>query len=411
MSRGLSKTLVSSVLSVLAVGCERDQQRAAQSEPSVAPPSRATDAPALDLPEPSVPAAPIVQEAVLTRGREIAVPAGKLRAGSPTGTKDRDPSHEADDVAIALGAFKIDALPYPNDPAQAFRSDVDRSEASALCAAEGKRLCSELEWERACKGDENLAYPALANEFDPARCKASLGACRSAFDVLALGALGREWTDSKVTRGLGDTLRTAVVRGAGPGAKPAQHRCAARDAATPDSKSRSLLFRCCRGERNNLTYPEEAERERFVEKTLSREKLAEVLKSMPALSDVAEIFRLFSAKELDQGLDRARTSRARMAPWVAAPSMLVWSPVHGEEVWVLSGDTPRGALLIVLYPLRDGSYTLIGSFETAQEHAPFVIGYKPDAPKELLFSTCWGCGGEGGAISLGEDARITIAPR
>ncbi len=401
------------MLTMLVAGCEKGSPASPAEAPKPAKLStmRAAVA-AAPVPEPSAKAALTPHNATpLARGLEIAIPAGSVRTGSATGAKYRDPSQEADEVAVALRAFKIDALPYPNDPSQRVRGDVNRREANALCEAEGKRLCSELEWERACKGDENLVYPARSEGFDPARCKADLSVCRSGFDVAAMGALGREWTGSNVTRGLGDGLRTAVVRGAGPGAKPSQHRCAARDAATPDSKSSSLLFRCCRGERPTATYPEEPESPRFVEKTWPRDKVLAVLKSIPALQDTAEIFRLFSAREVDQGLESAHTSRTRMAPWIATPSMFLWSPVHGEQVWVLSGDTPRGAQLLVIYPLPGESYALIGTFETAQEHAPFVIGYKPDAPKELLFSTCWGCGGEGGAIVLGEDARIAIVPR
>jgi len=356
-------------------------------------------------------APPVISDAPPVRGAEIDIPAGTLRAGSPTGSRDRDPTHEADDIAVTLGAFQIDALPYPNDPALAPRTGVNRREASALCAAEGKRLCSELEWERACKGDENATYPALTDDFDAARCKSDLRACRSAWGVFALGAFGREWTASDVTLGLGDTLRSAVVRGASPGAQLRQHRCAARDAATPDSKGSSLTFRCCRGAPNTASYPVEPERPQFAERTLSKEALANILQSLPAMRDVADTFRLVSAREIDQGLEDAHTSRMRMAPWVVAPSALAWSPMHGEEVLVLSGDTPRGALLIALYPLADGSYSLIGSLESAEEHTPFVVGYKPDAPTELLFSTCWGCGGEGGAIMAGEDARIAIQPR
>ena len=385
-----------------------------QSEPPEAPPEPravAVVAPAKPVEPPSAPVPLPTAIAAATRGQEVQIGAGTLRVGSPTGSRDRDPSREADDVVVALGAFAIDALPYPNDPALAPRTDVSRAEAAQLCAAEGKRLCSELEWERACKGDENLAYPALSHDFDPARCKADVNACRSPFGVFALGAFGREWTDGNVTRGLGDSLRTAVVRGAGPGAKVTQHRCAARDAATPDSKGSSLTFRCCRGPANNVAYPQEPERARFAEKSLSRDELASLLKSQPALRDVVDTFRLFSAREIDEGLEAAHTSRMRMAPWLAAASVLVWSPVHGEEVWVLSGDTRRGAMLIALYALADHQFSLIGSLESRKEHAPFVVGYKPDAPEELLFSTCWGCGGEGGAIKLGQDSRVAIEPR
>jgi len=370
--------------------------------------------PVPEAPPPApAPSAPIANEKAPEKGVEIEVAAGSLRVGSPTGSRDRDPTQEADDIALSLGAFRIDALPYPNDPAQAPRTDTNRKQAADLCAAEGKRLCSELEWERACKGDENAMYPAPTNDFDPARCKADLKACRSPWGVFALGVYGREWTSSDVTFGLGDTLRTAVVRGASasPTTTARQYRCASRDAATPDSKGSSLTFRCCRGPVNDAKYPVEPERPQFEEQKLSKEALTKILTSVPAMRDVAETFRLFSAREIDQGLEDAHTSRMRMAPWIAAPSALAWSPVHGEQVLVLTGDTPKGALLIALYPLRDGSYTLIGSLESAQEHLPFVVGYKPDAPKELLFSTCWGCGGEGGAISAGEDARIAIQPR
>ncbi len=367
--------------------------------------------PKAKTPEPAPGAAPLPSETLPVKGVEIEVAAGTLRVGSPTGSRDRDPTQEADDIALTMNAFRIDALPYPNDPGHAPRTDVNRREAAALCEADGKRLCSELEWERACKGDENSTYPALTNDFDPVRCKADLKACRSPWGVFALGVFGREWTSSDITLGLGDTMRTAVVRGASGGALVKQHRCASRDAATPDSKGSSLTFRCCRGALNDGKYPVEPERPQFEERKLSKDALRKILTSLPAMRDVAEIFRLFSAREVDQGLEEAHTSRMRMAPWIAAPSALAWSPVHGDEVLVLSGDTPNGALLIAVYPLRDGSYSLIGSLQSAQEHAPFVVGYKPDAPKELLFSTCWGCGGEGGAISAGEDARIAIEPR
>lgn len=407
MAPRIDLRLALGALGVLAA-CETSAPAAeplAVAEPALmlpaAPPA---EAPIEAVPMPSAPA-------TVARGREIEIPAGTLRAGSPTGTRERNPSSEADDVSIALGAFHIDALPYPNDPALPPRGDVNRSEAGQLCAAEGKRLCSELEWERACKGDENLIYPAMSHDFDPAGCKADLNACQSPFGVFALGALGREWTSSDTTRGLGDSLRTAVVRGASTSAAVAQHRCAARDAATPDSKSGTLIFRCCRGAANKATYPDEAERPPFVEKALPPQALASLLKSLPAMREVAEQFRLFSAADFDLSLQAAHSSRARMAPWVAAPAALAWSPVHGEEVLVLTGDTPRGALLIAMYALADGRYSLIGSLESAREHTPFVVAYKPDAPRELLFSTCWGCGGEGGALTLGEDARVTLEPR
>jgi formylglycine-generating enzyme required for sulfatase activity len=36
---------------------------------------------------------------------------------------------------------------------------ISRDEASAACQAAGKRLCSAVEWQRACKGDAGYKYP------------------------------------------------------------------------------------------------------------------------------------------------------------------------------------------------------------------------------------------------------------
>jgi hypothetical protein len=360
-------------------------------------------------PEPEARVAPAPAPKALPRpekGHEVEVPAGTLRLGSPTGSVDRDPSREADAVAVEVPAFAIDALPHPNDPAAPFTSGVSRSEAERLCAADGKRLCSELEWERACKGDADAQYPA--ESFDAARCASQPLSCVSPLGVFALGTQAREWTRDTLQSGFVDSLRTAVVRGAPPDAEPRAHRCASRDAATADSKSATLTFRCCRGPAPELGYPSERELPAFEERKLDA---AEVLASMSETAPVAEQFRAFSHDDYTRALATAGYSRAGLAPWQAAEKPLVWRPVRGEVVHVLAGDTPRGALLVAYYPLPDGKAQFIGSYETAGEHAAIVVAYKVDTPGELLFSTCWGCGGEGGAIQLGSDGRIHIVQR
>lgn len=347
----------------------------------------------------------------LAAGREITIATGMLRAGSPTGTPYRNPAAEADEVPVEVASFAIDALPYPNDPARPFRSAINRVEAQKLCATEGKRLCHELEWERACKGDVNASYPHFREGFEPAKCASDPRQCASPFGVLSLGATAREWTTSLVGAGLGDSLRTAVVRGAPRDAALPAHRCAARDAVTPDSKSDSLGFRCCRGATPTLAYPTEPVHEAFREATIPHAKLAGVLATIEGLSGKLEGFRPFSEREIGESLQKAGSSRTRVAPWVASAVSLSWSPVHGEDVLVVAGDTPKGALLVVAHRLADEKLKLIGTFETANEHTAIIVAYKADAPREVLFSSCWGCGGEGGAIVFGEDARIQISPR
>ncbi len=361
--------------------------------------------------EPPKQQAPAQPAPPLRAGLEIEVPAGRLRVGSATASTPRDPAREADGVALELPAFFIDALPHPNDPSKPVTTGVDRKEAARLCTTQGKRLCHELEWERACKGDENAIYPVLGREFDALRCRVELSSCASATGTYAMGALGREWTASPTTRGLGDSLRTAVVRGAATEAPAVSHRCAARDAATPDSKSSTLTFRCCRGPTPALSYPEEPARPAVAPLALDRDALRTLLASLPQTKDLGERFVPSSEADVDASLRAARSSRSRMAPWIATGSLLAWSPVHGEEVWVLSGDTPEGALLIAIYPGREGPPIVIGSLLARNEHAAFVVAHKPDMPRELLFSTCWGCGGEGGALTLRDDGSIALEAR
>lgn len=339
----------------------------------------------------------------------VDVPAGVVRLGSETGAPLRTPAHEADHIAVTLAAFAIDALPYPNDPGKAPRNAVSRDEASTLCAERGQRLCSELEWERACKGERGAEYPA--RDFDAARCASQPASCASPFGVFALGTLGREWTASDAARGEWDGLRTAVVRGAARDAPAPAHRCAGRDAATPKSRSESLIFRCCKGASQSARYPAIPDEPAFRDGEPDPKALLAALAGMPETREASANFRSWSQAELGQALTLAGRSQSSLAPWQPIRGALSWSPVRGEQIVIASGDTPRGSLVVAFYPLGAGQFRFAGSYETKGEHTPVLVAYKSDVRDELLFSTCWGCGGEGGAIRLDEQSRLRFLPR
>ena len=263
---------------------------------------------------------------------------------------------------------------------------MDRKEAAQLCEERGQRLCHELEWEAACKQPQ--------------------------FGALSMGAEYREWTQSPATRGLGDSLRTAVFRGAAMEAPASAHRCAARGAATPDSRSKSLTFRCCSGPvQTALRYPVEPVREPFVPREMKESEARELLAGAEQTRRFAESFRFFTALDVDRALGKGGRTREGVAPWVPVDQPLVWSPQHGEEAWVLTGRTALGSLLALFYPLPDGDFRFGGSFALQQEDSPIAVAYHPDNQRELLWSTCWGCGGEGGAITFRDDARIVVVQR
>ncbi len=107
----------------------------------------------------AVPAPPAQADAGAAAPRGmIWISPGTLRAGTPKNVVPRIAEEEMPGVDVSLGGYWIDALPYPNEPGAIATSNVSRDEAEQLCASQSKRLCTELEWEHACKGAANATY-------------------------------------------------------------------------------------------------------------------------------------------------------------------------------------------------------------------------------------------------------------
>ena len=70
---------------------------------------------------------------------------------------------------VRVGDFWIDRYEYPNVEGEMPRVDVTWLEASNLCAARGQRLCTEQEWELACRGPGHFVY-GYGPDFEPERC-------------------------------------------------------------------------------------------------------------------------------------------------------------------------------------------------------------------------------------------------
>jgi formylglycine-generating enzyme required for sulfatase activity len=231
----------------------------------------ATAAVAAPAPAPaagSVAAAASAAATPAAEGPVIRVPAGQLMAGTACGDHPRVPAEELAGETIELGAFTIDTYPYPNDPAQPPKTGVSQDEAKQLCEVRGRRLCTELEWERACKGPSNTRYE-YGDRFDVKACPTGIGAipsyaaferCAGGFGARAMHGFVFEWTASPWKRGKEEGK--TVLRG-GYGNAPYGHmRCSAVKAADPAEKAASVGFRCCGGPVNarevEIPAPEEA---------------------------------------------------------------------------------------------------------------------------------------------------------
>ena len=75
----------------------------------------------------------------------------------------------ADAGMVHVENFYIDVYEYPNQQEVAPRVEVSWSEANALCAAQGKRLCTEREWQQAAAGSQNYPY-GYGPTFESGRC-------------------------------------------------------------------------------------------------------------------------------------------------------------------------------------------------------------------------------------------------
>jgi sulfatase modifying factor 1 len=273
----------------------------------------------------SIDAAPPVARAGM-----VWVPSGNLRAGTPADRVPRIADEELAGVDTPMNGFYIDQLPYPDELGAIPTSNVSRVDAAKLCQAKSKRLCSELEWERACKGDNNTTYE-YGDNYNKAACGTGVPieqgahrpsgdrlACKSEFGALEMHGGVWEWTDSSWQRGTHGDL--GVLRGGNARAGELVGRCANAIARKPKTTSSTMGFRCCAGDRNS------AEVNLTTETLPAFQRIANAAEAAAPIA--AEAARKWSGAP-DGGIVDGHLFAARAA-WR-------WHPVANEELTVVSG--------------------------------------------------------------------------
>jgi hypothetical protein len=328
----------------------------------------------------------------------VRVPEGTFSSGTEPGRFERQPELEPRLTRTSLGAFEIDTEPYPGGSATPLLG-LGRDAASALCIDRGGRLCTELEWERACKGPASTPFPSGA-DWEPG-CEGSPG-CASAFGVRGMGSL-REWTASDIA---GRSERLAIVRGAAPEAAIAQRRCAHRE-AVPAAPRPDIGFRCCHGAPNGARVVAARLGAAFAPAELTLEELARLLASDAATRDIARDLSYFDpAGAVEAVLARGNRQRAGLS-LTSAP--LAWNPAPGVELLIVSARSGASTSFVVVFDaLGDGSHQLAASFIMEDEPGPVALAYGSQVRPRLQFSTCWGCPGETGKILYSDPDRVQI---
>jgi formylglycine-generating enzyme required for sulfatase activity len=148
-----------------------------------------------------------------------------------------------------VGHFYIDRFEYPNKlPVKGekpeFLSQVTQEEAGKLCAKEGKRLCSAVEWEKACRGVNNYIY-SYGDTQDGEYCNKENYEknCQSDYGVYGMSSDAAEWTSSISPT----STKEAVIKGGDVGGVPERrYRCSNTVSKSKDYRNRLISFRCCK---------------------------------------------------------------------------------------------------------------------------------------------------------------------
>ena len=181
-----------------------------------------------------------------------------LTVGDRWGDGEED---ESGNYIIPLRAYCIDKYEYPNKPGEYPYNYIDWYDASGKCISEGKRLCTEFEWEKACKGIDDSKY-SYGSEYNRDSCNVgpyskpeTSGArseCVSSYGIFDMDGNFREWTADWYksypggTQSFNFTGYYRTIRGGDFLGGSEDSRCSNRGSSYPNRIFYSLSFRCCK---------------------------------------------------------------------------------------------------------------------------------------------------------------------
>jgi formylglycine-generating enzyme required for sulfatase activity len=236
-------------------------KRAAEAEASAPDPSPAPAAPIVQPNQPAEAATTAVPASfTVAAASDYKCPPGMQRVSGGIAAIGSDASDDLRNFGdrplgrVELKPYCIDQYEFPNQPGKLPKVAAPFAEAEASCRSSGKRLCSEEEWEAACRGPQNLRFP-YGSAWDADACNTADGKdsprqtsvagafsrCRSGYNVWDLSGNAAEWTASAFDA----TGPDRTVKGGHSGRPGFDDRCASRRKLAPAARSISVGFRCC----------------------------------------------------------------------------------------------------------------------------------------------------------------------
>jgi serine/threonine protein kinase len=183
----------------------------------------------------------------------VYVPGGPFLFGSSQSDSDFNFGEIEQPQVVPTKAFCIDKFESPNSQGSMPITDLTFIEAKKSCLSMGKHLCSEVEWEKACKGKESEKYP-YGNTYDGALCNTqgrngeqrlpmktgSFEKCISSYGAFDLSGNVLELTTSATSDS------PVAAKGGSSRSSSYQAKCSSRLFPAPDARDPYTGFRCCR---------------------------------------------------------------------------------------------------------------------------------------------------------------------
>lgn len=171
-----------------------------------------------------------------------------------------NPTHDYDPYIWKNGTYPKGLEEYPV-------ALVNYDDAAAYCKWQGKRLPTEEEWEKSCRGEDGARWPwgmafdqtkanTRALELKRSAIAGGFPDDKSRYGVLDMSGNVREWTSSWYKPYPGSSLKREtfgeqfrVIRGGSWVHMPyPESRCASRGISLPDVRHRSIGVRCAKDE-------------------------------------------------------------------------------------------------------------------------------------------------------------------
>ena len=137
--------------------------------------------------------------------------------------------------------------------------------------------------------------------------------------------------------------------------------------------------------------------------TRSADELRSILGSIPQLSTWAPEWRPLPSRATDDALERGHRTRTDLTGSTLVEGAFEWAPRADRKLWVIPGVAAGRIVIAVLEPGEVPKH--LASTVLIESKPALAISTSTTDPKQLLWTTCYGCAGHGGSIRLDENGR------